>query len=651
MKINRTYIRKKIVIFFLVLILGLGCGLYFILFTSSGSRMAVEQAFKIYSSDDALEFESADGDLITGMRFHGLYLKDWKELPENCEIRIEELYVKASSFDIDGLEIQASNARLKIPGSADIVLNGSFNKGNIEAVLQSDSINLREIAGHYLKNQDMKQLPGLVKQLDARIEGHYMSPAIRASLVIADIKELPENSEVKLEETYIKVSSFNIDGLDIQAFKARLQVPGSSDILMRGVFNNGMVDAVFQSDSVNILEIAGHFLKEQDTKQWPGVIKQLDAKIQGHFTTPAITAGMTVAGLKDLPDDSELKIQELYVKVNSPQIDGLDVRINNARLKMPVSDPVVLNGSFKAGEVKASVYTSSLDVSEIAGYIPKNPHTNYLHGLVKKVDVKIQGHYIHPVVTGNLLAVELDNRLVTLKESPVEFELKFKDIISYLQLSGEIALNKGKVTAKRTALKLNPSKLYFSGNPENPRLDISGETTISKVLIQVGVEGTLEEPQIKLSSEPSLPEQELFLMLATGKKWESIDESIANGSVSPKLTKDLIEFMFFGGTGNKVAERFGLTDFSVSFGPDRKGIGASKKLSEGVEVKYEVQSETDPAKTTNNGVLTQKVGSEIRVSKRITLDINKEFKNTDGTNLGAEEVEEAEIMMKYKINF
>ncbi|MGE0268756.1 MAG: translocation/assembly module TamB domain-containing protein [Candidatus Omnitrophota bacterium] len=613
--------------------------------------MAVEQALKIYSSDDTFEFESVDGDLITGMRFYGLRLKDWKELPENCEVRVDELYVIVSSFDIDGVNIQAVNARLQVPGSADIVLNGSFDKGNIDAVLQSDSVDVRRLAGHFLKSQDIEHFPGFVKHLDAQIQGHYTAPAVRARLVVTDIKELPENSELTVEEIYVKASSFDFDGLDIQGFQARLKVPGSTDIVLNGSFNKGNVEAGVQSDSIDVRELAGHFFANQDIKYLPGMVTHLDAKIRGHYTTPAVTARLTVTGLKELPENSEFKIQELFVKVNSFDINGLDVRINNARLKLPVSDPVVLNGDYSAGELNAVIYTTSLDVSEIAGYIPKNSHTNYLQGLVKKVDVRIQGRYENPVVTGNLLAVELDNRMVTLKESPVEIDLKFKDILSYLQVSGEVALNKGKVTAKRTSLKLKPSKLYFSGNPENPRLDINGETTISKVLIHVGVEGTLEEPEINLSSEPSLPEHELFLMLATGKKWESIDESIATGSVSPKLTKDLIEFMFFGGTGNKVAERFGLTDFSVSFGPDRKGIGASKKLSEGVEVKYEVQSETDPAKTTNNGVLTQKVGSEIRVSKRITLDINKEFKNTDGTNLGAEEVEEAEIMMKYKINF
>ena len=43
------------------------------------------------------------------------------------------------------------------------------------------------------------------------------------------------------------------------------------------------------------------------------------------------------------PLESELRIQDLSIKVNSFQLNGIFARLNNARLRMPVSEPVIVN--------------------------------------------------------------------------------------------------------------------------------------------------------------------------------------------------------------------------------------------------------------------------------------------------------------------
>lgn len=539
MNTKNKLIKKLFLSFILILVIGAGCGLYFMLLTSTGSQFVVRHVLQANSLDNNISFESADGNLAEGVRFKHLKLKGLKELPEGSELKVEDMYVKVSSFDIDGLEIQIFNARLKMPASDPIVLNGSFTKGEIDAVLRSDLLDINEAAGYLLKR------PGI--------------------------------------------------------------------------------------------------------KEWPGAVKKLEARIYGNYLYPAMSASLLVTGLKGLPEKSELKIQNIYVKAHTFAIDGLEVYATNARLKMPVSDPVVVNGSFIEETLNAEVYSASVDISEIAGYFPKNPHTRYLHGEVKQLDTHINGHYAAPVVTGSMMIEDADNRQVKIKESPVQFDLRFKDLSSSPQMSGVIAISSGKVISGHSSIQLEPSKLYYSGNPENPRLDLNGETMISKVNIRIGIKGMLAEPDIKLSSEPAMTQQELIVMLATGKKWEGFSESISTGTVSPALTKDFVEFMFLGGTGNKVAERFGLTNFSVNVGPDSRGVGASKQLAEGVEVNYELQRSTD-INATNTGT-TQTLGSEIRVTNRVTLNLNKEFKNSDGTELDEKEIERAEIMLKYKKKF
>ena len=70
-----------------------------------------------------------------------------------------------------------------------------------------------------------------------------------------------------------------------------------------------------------------------------------------------------------------------------------------------------------------------------------------------------------------------------------------------------------------------------------------------------------------------------------------IGKSIDSHTVSPELAKDFVQYFAFGGSGNKLAETFGLDDLSFSYGKGKRGIGARKEIGDKLQVKYEIQRE------------------------------------------------------------
>jgi translocation and assembly module TamB len=84
-------------------------------------------------------------------------------------------------------------------------------------------------------------------------------------------------------------------------------------------------------------------------------------------------------------------------------------------------------------------------------------------------------------------------------------------------------------------------------DPNNPELVLSGNTRIMGYDITVRVEGSLVEPVITLSSTPSLSNEDLLLLVMTGKipSLENASDDSANVSmVALYLGQDLLTRLF-----------------------------------------------------------------------------------------------------------
>jgi hypothetical protein len=208
------------------------------------------------------------------------------------------------------------------------------------------------------------------------------------------------------------------------------------------------------------------------------------------------------------------------------------------------------------------------------------------HGRVKECDGTVQGPVLAPVVSGQFHLESISGRFLTVADVPGTLKLQITPGRPP-QLHGEIVGNHGTVKLRQTDIALLPGRIIFEGNPKAPRLEAQGTTTVAGTRIHVETQGMLRKPDIKLTSDPPMPQERLLVMLATGKAWRTVGTDIEEGWLSPELATDAFDYFVFGGEGGRLAGRLGISETSLQFNPEQQRIGASATFADRVELRVE----------------------------------------------------------------
>jgi hypothetical protein len=199
------------------------------------------------------------------------------------------------------------------------------------------------------------------------------------------------------------------------------------------------------------------------------------------------------------------------------------------------------------------------------------------------------------------------------------------------RLTGEMVCWGGTLTAKQVVFIVRPSTLTFTGDLFSPGLDLNGSASVGITKIQVALKGTKQVPQLVLNSEPPLSQETLLLMLVTGKTWRLAREALTQGEISSELATDFIDYVFFGGLGNRMARRFGITDIAITQDVERNMVGAQTTFVDRMTLDVEV----DPSKRSNTAATAEqpegskqslpvRVGAEYQVTDRTALRLEGE---------------------------
>ena len=201
-------------------------------------------------------------------------------------------------------------------------------------------------------------------------------------------------------------------------------------------------------------------------------------------------------------------------------------------------------------------------------------------------------------------------------------------------------------------VKLQESKIIFSGKPKQPNFDLYGISVVEKTKINITVKGELDTPEVKLSSEPFLSEDKLTVMLATGKSWMSIFGSLENSRVSPDIAADLVDYFIFGGAGNRLAKRLGLNSVLLKYNGNTKEAQITKEVSGKTELKYGIEQtklEKDKA------VINQKIAVEQKITESFAVEAEKNIQINGKENQAENDKKEADgetnIWLKFKKGF
>ena len=128
------------------------------------------------------------------------------------------------------------------------------------------------------------------------------------------------------------------------------------------------------------------------------------------------------------------------------------------------------------------------------------------------------------------------------------------------------------------------------------------------------------------------------------------EESFKSGALSPDLVKDMIDYFILGGRINQLSEKLGIKNISFTLDEQTKGVSFTKDVNKNLEAKFEMESQTDQE---GNVVDTKrKVGGELKVTERLSIEATKELKDSSQAieDLNDEPPEEA-IRFKFETSF
>lgn len=371
--------------------------------------------------------------------------------------------------------------------------------------------------------------------------------------------------------------------------------------------------------------------------------------IDGSITRVLSFQEISLGNLKMLPPGSVVEIKKIELDVNPFDLEGAYVNINGGKILVSGADPIIFYGNYTNGLLDLNIYSKSIDAAEVSSFLNDNQALSGIRGAVKDIDIFIKGSLQEPELTGQLHIERLSRNVFSIIDSPVSLNLKFKDIRADLKVFGEIILGSGSVFGPKTAVvKLQESKILFSGPPGGPKFDLKGLSDVEGVRIKITLKGTMKEPDIGLSSEPSFPKERLLLMLATNKSWKMTEGILIKGQMSPDVARDFLDYFLFAGSGNRLAQYFGLKDLTFQLNAKTKGIGVKKDVSGNLDVSYAVEKEQDKEK---NGATVQKLEGKYRLTDTIAVGAEREIKQEKVNGTQDEAVSSDKVLLKYKKTF
>jgi hypothetical protein len=123
--------------------------------------------------------------------------------------------------------------------------------------------------------------------------------------------------------------------------------------------------------------------------------------------------------LKGLPKGSVLRIQKLTVRIIPFDPFNSTVKIINARLHLPFSEPIVLFGKWEKEILDFNVYSNSIDLKEILQFFDA-AELRKVEGTLGDFDFYITGPLTDITIKGDFLIQRLAYLTFAMKEAPGE---------------------------------------------------------------------------------------------------------------------------------------------------------------------------------------------------------------------------------------
>lgn len=384
-----------------------------------------------------------------------------------------------------------------------------------------------------------------------------------------------------------------------------MSIAGSSDKpLFNGIMN--LSDTTFNHDTINIKlkNINGHAKFNKNTILIDSFTAQDKAK--GKLF---VTGNITLADLSNPIFDLKAKIDSMKI-IETKMVHA----ISDANITFKSSnDAYTISGDVEPIEVLLDL-TDVLNESipELNIVTPENKESNHLSKKFN-LDLKIKAKN-RVFVRGLGLDAELGGDIIVTGN------------IDEPDLQGKLSSLRGRFEEFGKQFTIKQANLLFQGKvPPSPYLDIIAQTRANNLLAKITITGYLEKPELALSSEPAMPQDQILARMMFGE-----DLSKVSPLQAIQITQSIRKLSGKGGGASfdplgKLRSITKLDDITVDgIGTNDSKVGAGKYLSDKVYVKVEQgtapQSGTAnlEVEVTDNIYLESKMGTNGNVGAGIS---------------------------------
>ncbi|MFP4473130.1 MAG: translocation/assembly module TamB domain-containing protein [Candidatus Omnitrophota bacterium] len=359
---------------------------------------------------------------------------------------------------------------------------------------------------------------------------------------------------------------------------------------------------------------------------------------------------MEIRDIPFMPEGGILRIQELTADINGWGWDDVDIRVDNARWSLPRESGLAVGFfTLQQGKIDANVFSEGLNISGLLKLFARDKAVFY-DGWATDIDLYAQGDLEQLNITGEFTVESLRRGPFTLEGARCTADLKIMNVMKDDLVRGNLRLVGGRVYGQRTAkVEIEEVLITSPGNIRDAYVNFEGKAVIDQVRVVIIVNGTLQDPQVTLSSTPILSQQQLLLMVMTNKRWFA-DSAVGEGQGIPaEAAKDFIDYFVFGGAGSRIAERYGITRFDIIYEEGRRGLNVSKEVGGGLEAQYGIEQDIGDEEA---GEVTHTVGGEYRLTDKLSVQGEKEFLPAqDKTDSQTESEGEGKVLLKYRTKF
>lgn len=337
---------------------------------------------------------------------------------------------------------------------------------------------------------------------------------------------------------------------------------------------------------------------------------------KGNIISDIEYENLVLKDLKQFAFPNSLQIQLLKFGVNSLSLNGLSVDIINGKLSLPEAEPILFYGSLDKGNLDYNIFTKAISEKEVEKMIDRRIAVN-LSARVVDLDVYLKGLIRNPSVSGSFIVDKARFKEFFFEKASCDFDLILKKVDDKISLYGAVDIKDALVRGKKTALvRLENSKIIFNGDVNRPEFNINATSVVNKVKINISLKGSFQNPLLKVSSNPFMPQGQLLLALATNKMWKATQDLMVNGSLSPAVAADFIGYFIFGAKDDNFFKKLGLKDVSFVYDENVRGVEVKKDLSDKLEGKYGIEQKN---KVNGETEILQKVGGEYKVTDNIAI--------------------------------